>query len=66
MATPGFTAEASVSGPGQRGYAASGQRDQADRAVRPASCHGECVHDCLLDGHMSKTGCQALCRAECR
>ena len=66
MNMPGFTAEASVYKTSERYHALVTVSDyQTDGAIRPASCMGECVYECLQEGHMRAGACVRLCRWEC-
>ena len=66
MNMAGFTAEASVYKTSERYHAlVAVPHHQTDGAIRPASCIGECVHECLQFGHMRAGDCVRLCRLEC-
>jgi hypothetical protein len=66
MNMPRFSAEASVYKTSDRYHALMAvSHHQTDGAVRPASCIGECVHECLQEGHMRAAACVRMCRWEC-
>jgi hypothetical protein len=65
MRMPGFTAEASAYKTSEH-HPMVGDHSQAPGTIHPASCIGECFHECMSFGHMSASGCMVLCRVECR
>lgn len=63
---PRFTAEASVYKTRERYHAlVAVSHYQTDGTIRPASCIGVCVHECLQEGHMRAGACVRMCRLEC-
>jgi hypothetical protein len=65
MRMPGFAAEASVYRTSEH-YPVTRAYRQTPASIQPASCIGDCFHDCMSFGHMSASGCMTLCRVECR
>lgn len=64
MSMPGFTAERTLEPMLQLG-SRQPSRHHVESGVRPASCYGDCFHQCVADGGMSKSGCTAYCTQEC-
>jgi len=62
---PGFTAEASVYKTRERYALVAVSHYHTDGTIRPASCVGVCVGECLQYGHIPAQYCVRMCRLEC-
>ena len=67
MNIPRFTAEDSLYKMNERYQETVTHKIGNDNAVRPASCYGDCVHECIYERGGPRPGaCIRICRFACQ